>query len=117
LKKTFRPEFLNRIDEIIVFHPLDEEHIKKIVSLMLENLASRLKQNGISIEVSDNAKTFIAKKGFDPVYGARPLRRAIQNMIEDKIAEEILDGSIKPGQTVLVDVKDDNIVFTPVSAG
>ena len=117
LKKTFRPEFLNRVDEIIVFHPLDEEHIKKIVSLMLENLASRLKQNGISIEVSDNAKTFIAKKGFDPVYGARPLRRAIQNMIEDKIAEEILDGSIKPGQTVLVDVKDDNIVFTPVSAG
>ncbi|NSW92392.1 MAG: ATP-dependent Clp protease ATP-binding subunit [Firmicutes bacterium] len=115
LKKTFRPEFLNRVDEIIVFHPLDQEHIKQIVGLMLENLAARLKQNGISIEVTDNAKAFIAKKGFDPIYGARPLRRAIQNMIEDRLAEEMLDGTIKAGDNVLVDVNEENIVFTPVN--
>ncbi|NLC67510.1 MAG: ATP-dependent Clp protease ATP-binding subunit [Clostridiaceae bacterium] len=113
LKKTFRPEFLNRVDEIIVFHPLDEEHIKQIVGLMMDNFAARLKQNGISIEVTDNAKTFIAKKGFDPVYGARPLRRTIQNMIEDRIAEEMLEGTIKPGNKVLIDADGEKILLTP----
>jgi ATP-dependent Clp protease ATP-binding subunit ClpC len=112
LKKTFRPEFLNRVDEIIVFHPLDEEHIKQIVGLMLNNLAVRLKQNEIGIEVSDEAKTFIAKKGFDPVYGARPLRRSIQNMIEDKMAEEMLEGSIKAGDSVLIDLDEEKIIFS-----
>ncbi|HOJ12200.1 MAG TPA: ATP-dependent Clp protease ATP-binding subunit [Clostridiales bacterium] len=113
LKKTFRPEFLNRIDEIIVFHPLYEEHIKQIVSLMIDKLAGRLKQNGISIEVTDNAKTLLAQKGYDPVFGARPLRRSIQGMIEDRLAEEILEGKVNTGDTVLVDKdpEEDKIVF------
>jgi ATP-dependent Clp protease ATP-binding subunit ClpC len=79
---------------------------------MLNNLAVRLKQNEIGIEVSDEAKTFIAKKGFDPVYGARPLRRSIQNMIEDKMAEEMLEGSIKAGDSVLIDLDEEKIIFS-----
>ena len=111
LKKTFRPEFLNRVDEIIVFHPLEEEHIKQIVGIMINKIAERLKQNGINMEVTDNAKVLIAKKGFDPVFGARPLRRAVQNMIEDKIAEEMLDGNVKAGDNILVDAIGDEIVI------
>ncbi len=111
LKKSFRPEFLNRIDEIIVFHPLDEEHIKKIVGLMTDILAKRLKQSDIKLEVSDAAKTFLAKKGFDPVYGARPLRRSIQSMIEDRLAEEMLEGKVKTGDSVLVDLEEEKLVF------
>jgi ATP-dependent Clp protease ATP-binding subunit ClpC len=111
LKKTFRPEFLNRVDEIIVFHPLEEEHIKQIVGIMINKIAERLKQNGINMEVTDNAKVLIAKKGFDPVFGARPLRRAVQNMIEDRIAEEMLDGNVKAGDNILVDAIGDEIVI------
>lgn len=111
LKRTFRPEFLNRVDEIIVFHPLSEEHIKEIVSLMIDNLAKRLKQNAITIEVSDTAKTFLAKKGFDPIFGARPLRRAIQNMVEDRLAEEMLESKVKTGDHVYVDVEKDDLVL------
>lgn len=111
LKKTFRPEFLNRIDEIIVFHPLDEEHIKKIVGLMLDTLAKRLQQNAITIEVTEAAKENLAKKGYDPIYGARPLRRAIQSMVEDRLAEEMLEGKVKTGDRVLIDVKDNDLVL------
>ncbi len=110
LKKTFRPEFLNRVDEIIVFHPLEEEHIRKIVELMLEGLAGRLRQNDIELEVSDEAKNFLAKKGFDPVYGARPLRRSIRSLVEDRIAEEMLEENIAPGDRVLVTLEDDRLV-------
>jgi len=112
LKRTFRPEFLNRIDEIIVFHPLTEENIKDIVSLMLDTLAKRLKQNGITIEITDEAKNLLAKKGYDPVYGARPLRRAIQSMVEDKLAEEMLEGRVSKGDTVLIEVKNGDLSFT-----
>ncbi len=111
LKRTFRPEFLNRVDEIIVFHPLSEEDIKQIVSLMIDSLAKRLKQNAITIEVSDTAKTFLAKKGFDPIFGARPLRRAIQNMVEDRLAEEMLESKVKTGDHVYVDVEKDDLVL------
>lgn len=111
LKRTFRPEFLNRVDEIIVFHPLSEEHIKQIVSLMIESLAGRLKQSSISIEVSDEAKLFLAKKGFDPIFGARPLRRSIQNMVEDKLAEEMLEGKVKSGDRLFVDIKEEQLIF------
>jgi ATP-dependent Clp protease ATP-binding subunit ClpC len=111
LKKTFRPEFLNRIDDIIVFHPLEEEHIKEIVGLMINVLAKRLKQNNITINVSDSAKDFIAKKGFDQVYGARPLRRSIQSMIEDKLAEEMLEGRVKTGDEVFIDLEGDKLVL------
>lgn len=111
LKRTFRPEFLNRIDEIIVFHPLDEEHIKRIVGIMIDSLAKRLKQNDIIIEVTDDAKAFLAKKGFDQAYGARPLRRSIQSLVEDRLAEEMLEGKVKHGDKVLVDLKDDHLVL------
>ncbi len=111
LKKTFRPEFLNRVDEIIVFHPLDEEHIKQIVGLMLENLVNRLKQNSIELIVADEAKAVLAKKGFDPTYGARPLRRAIQSMVEDRIAEEMLEGKIKTGDRVVLEADGDSLVL------
>ncbi|MCX7774284.1 MAG: ATP-dependent Clp protease ATP-binding subunit, partial [Clostridia bacterium] len=110
LKRTFRPEFLNRVDEIIVFHPLAEEHLKHIVGLMIESLAKRLKQSAIDLEVSDDAKAFLAKKGFDPVYGARPLRRAIQSMVEDKLAEEMLEARVKNGDSVRVEIENDELV-------
>ncbi|HHV59612.1 MAG TPA: ATP-dependent Clp protease ATP-binding subunit [Clostridiaceae bacterium] len=111
LKRTFRPELLNRIDEAIVFHPLNESHIRQIVTLMLKNTASRLRQNGIYIEVSEEAKDFLAKKGFDKVFGARPLRREIQRLVEDRLAEEMLEGRIKSGDTVEVLVENDDLVL------
>ncbi|MDP4092310.1 MAG: ATP-dependent Clp protease ATP-binding subunit [Bacillota bacterium] len=111
LKKTFRPEFLNRVDEVIVFHPLDEEHIKKIVGLMVDSLAKRLKQNDIELEVTDDAKGFLAKKGFDQVFGARPLRRSIQSLVEDRLAEEMLEGKVKAGDNVRIDLSGDELVL------
>jgi ATP-dependent Clp protease ATP-binding subunit ClpC len=113
LKKAFRPEFLNRVDEIIVFHQLDKEHIKQIVTLMLDGLQTRLKAKNLTIKVSEEAKDFLVEKGFDIVYGARPLRRVIQNMVEDKIAEGILDGKIKDGDTILVEMEKGEIVVRP----
>ena len=106
LKKTFRPEFLNRVDEAIVFHQLEEDHILKIVDLMVKDLSGRLKGLQIELEISQDAKKLIAKEGFDRVYGARPLRRAIQNMIEDKLSEEMLNGSIKEGDSVIIHERD-----------
>lgn len=111
LKKTFRPEFLNRVDDIIVFHPLDEENIKGIVDIMVNALAKRLAQNGITLVSGDDTRTYLAKKGFDPVFGARPLRRYIQSMVEDKIAEKMLEGTIKPGDTVKAEVSGDSLEF------
>jgi len=105
-EKSFRPEFLNRIDESIVFHPLDETHIAQIVSLMSEDLRKRLKQQEIDFSLTEEAKKFLAKEGYDPTYGARPLRRAIQKHIEDRLSEELLRGTIKKGDTVLIDEKD-----------
>ena len=111
LKKTFRPEFLNRVDEIIVFHQLQEEHIRKIVDLMLKSLLVRIKEMNINLEITDKARAFLAEKGYDQAYGARPLRRAIQKMVEDQLSEEMLKGKIKPGSEVLVDVEDDKLIF------
>lgn len=111
LKRTFRPEFLNRIDEIIVFHALNEEHIRQIVSLMINEVNDRLKENEINIEVTDKAKDLLAKKGFDPMFGARPLRRAIQKMVEDRLSEELLKGNISKGDTVLIDEQDGELTF------
>lgn len=110
LKKNFRPEFLNRIDDIIVFHQLDEEEIKQIAALMLNTLKKRLAENGITAEFTDEAVSHIAKEGFDPVYGARPLRRAIQSKIEDLLAEKMLESHIKSGDTITVDVSDGELV-------
>lgn len=106
LKKHFRPEFLNRIDDIIVFHQLDEAQIKQIAELMLETLKHRLKENGIEADFTDAAVSLIAKEGFDPVYGARPLRRAIQSKLEDLLAEKMLENNVKAGDHITVDVLD-----------
>ncbi len=111
LKKHFRPEFLNRIDDTIVFHQLGEDEIKKIASLMLDTLKNRLAENGITAEFSDEAITQIAKEGFDPVYGARPLRRAIQSRIEDLLAEKMLENNIKSGDSITIDVVDGELVI------
>jgi ATP-dependent Clp protease ATP-binding subunit ClpC len=106
LKKSFRPEFLNRIDESIVFHPLEQSHISEIVTLMAEELRKRLRQQDIDFSLTDSAKAFLAKEGFDPAYGARPLRRAIQKHIEDRLSEELLRGNIKKGDSVHINEKD-----------
>ncbi|MFZ5651283.1 MAG: ATP-dependent Clp protease ATP-binding subunit [Bacillota bacterium] len=111
LKRTFRPEFLNRIDETIVFHPLTREHIKEIVGLMVREVASRIKENDIHLEVTDGAKEFLAAEGFDENYGARPLRRAIQRQIEDRISEELLKGAVRQGDHVLIDREGDSLAI------
>jgi len=106
LKKAFRPEFLNRIDETIVFHSLDEAHIEQIVTLMSDELRKRLNEQDIDFSLTENAKKFLAKEGFDPTYGARPLRRAIQKHIEDRLSEELLKGNIAKGDKLVIDEKD-----------
>lgn len=111
LKKQFRPELINRIDDIIVFHKLEDEDIKKIIDIMLVQVQNRLSTQNIKIDIDQSVKDLIAKKGVDTNYGARPLRRAIQNMLEDKIAEAILDGVIKPKKKAKAVVKDDKIVI------
>ncbi len=112
LKRTFRPEFLNRIDEIIVFHSLNKEHIKNIVSLMIKDLSKRLEQMNIKIDLDDKAKELLADEGFDPVYGARPLQRAIRRKIEDRLSEEILKGSIEKSDTIKISAEDKELVFS-----
>jgi ATP-dependent Clp protease ATP-binding subunit ClpC len=107
LKQHFRPEFLNRVDEIIVFHQLAESEILRIVDLMVGQIEERLKDKDMGIELTQAAKELVAKRGFDPVLGARPLRRALQRDVEDMLAEKILFGEVKPGELVLVDVEDD----------
>ena len=111
LKKQFRPEFINRIDDIIVFHKLNNEDINKIMEIMLKQVQKRLELQNYKVEIDDSAKELIAKKGVDNNYGARPLRRSIQNMLEDKIAEAILDGIIRPGKKAVATAKDDEIVI------
>ncbi len=111
LKKTFRPEFLNRIDEVIVFHSLKEEDIKEIVSIMIRGLEARMAKLDINIKVTENTINEISKKGFDPVYGARPLERTITKMIEDQLAEEILRGNISKEDKIIVDYRDNKLVF------
>ena len=109
LKKEFKPEFLNRIDEIIVFHKLEGEQIRKIVDLLINNVCKLMKEQNIELKVDDKAKDLIAKKGVDEAYGARPLKRAIQTMVEDKIADAMLDGKVKG--KINVTAKDDEIII------
>lgn len=112
VKRLFRPEFLNRIDETIVFHSLNEEHLKQIVGIMCNELSTRVqKQMNIKLTVRESVKKFIAEKGNDKKYGARPLRRAIQNELEDKLAEAILDGKVKAGSNVVVSVSKGEVTF------
>ncbi|MDR1431732.1 MAG: AAA family ATPase, partial [Propionibacteriaceae bacterium] len=104
LKQHFRPEFLNRVDETVVFHQLSTTDIEQIVTLMVSQIEDRLRDKDMGIELTPAAKALIAKRGFDPILGARPLRRAIQRDLEDILAEKILFSEIKPGEIVLVDV-------------
>ena len=111
LKRTFRPEFLNRVDEIIVFHALNKEHIKEIADIMLKELRNQLKEMNMELEITPEAKDFLAEKGFEPDFGARPLRRAIQRYIENPLSEEMLKGRFKEGAKIIVDLVDGELVF------
>ena len=110
LKKAFRPEFLNRVDEMIVFHSLEKEHLREIVSLMSNELTKRLAEHDIVLELTDEAKLKITDVGYDPEYGARPLRRALQKHVEDRLSEELLGGMVLTGGKVIVDVEDGEFV-------
>ncbi|MCS7246398.1 MAG: ATP-dependent Clp protease ATP-binding subunit [Thermomicrobium sp.] len=116
LKQTFRPEFLNRIDAVIVFHPLTPEHVRQIVELELKRIRKQLAEQQIGLQVTDAAKDLLAQRGYDRQFGARPLRRIIQNLIEDPLAEAILAGRFKAGSTVLIDVRDDLLTIEPADA-
>jgi ATP-dependent Clp protease ATP-binding subunit ClpB len=116
LRATFRPEFLNRIDETVVFHPLSREHLSEIVGLQLGRLEERLAERGIRIELTDAAKEFLAEAGWDPTYGARPLKRAIQRLVENPLAMRLLDNEFADGDTLLVDVRDGELVFEKARA-
>jgi ATP-dependent Clp protease ATP-binding subunit ClpB len=108
----FRPEFINRVDEMVVFHPLDRDQIRMIAGIQLGNLRKRLESHGFGLDFSDAALDTVGEAGFDPVYGARPLKRAIQNEIENPLAQKILAGDYATGETISVDVEDGRFVFT-----
>jgi len=111
VKKTFRPEFLNRIDATVVFHGLTKEHIRKIVELMISQTIDSVKEKNITLEITEAAKDLLGDKGYDPVFGARPLRRTIQEMVENQLSEALLHGDFLPGDTVVVDREDERIVI------
>ncbi len=117
LKSTFRPEFLNRVDEIVQFHPLNKEQIKEIVGIQLNRVQKLVQAQGYTLEVSEAAKQFLADRGFDPDYGARPLKRTIQKQLQDPLALALLSGDFKVGDTIRVDIGKDGLEFTPVLVG
>jgi len=114
-KKTFRPEFLNRVDDIIVFHKLTKDDLKKIIDIEITEVTRRLHEKKIELSISKDTVQFLIEKGYDPIYGARPLRRAIQNYVENILAEEILLGKFKEGDKILANVRADRIVFEKTS--
>jgi ATP-dependent Clp protease ATP-binding subunit ClpB len=114
LRATFRPEFLNRIDEIVLFQPLTREQLAEIVELQLRRLEDRLAERGIHIELTGAAKEFLAEAGWDPTYGARPLKRALQRLVENQLAMRLLDGEFGDGDTIRVDVADGELTFEKV---
>lgn len=116
LKQTFRPEFLNRIDEVVIFQPLTQEHLKLIIELMMKDVRKRLEDRKIGVELTDKAKEWLIKEGFDPVYGARPLRRAIQRSLENPLSKKILGSEFKEGDKVLVDVGGEGLTFSLMAA-
>jgi ATP-dependent Clp protease ATP-binding subunit ClpB len=107
----FRPEFINRIDDVVVFHPLDAEHIRRIVDIQLEYLRRRLAERDITLVLSPEARDRLAQAGFDPVYGARPLKRAIQQQLENPLAQRILRGDFGPGDAIRVGAAGDGLAF------
>jgi ATP-dependent Clp protease ATP-binding subunit ClpC len=115
LKNTFRPEFLNRVDSTVVFHALSREHIHEIVDLMLRDVDAQLSFKGVTLEVTDAAKEWLGDRGYDETFGARPLRRLIQNEIEDRLSEALQEGQFGPGDRVVIDCADDEITLKCVS--
>ena len=111
VKKTFRPEFLNRVDEIIVFHELTEEQLRHIVDLMVKDLQQRLAERKLGVDLTEEAKSWLAKEGYDPLYGARPLRRAIERYVENPLSNKVLSGEFKEGDTIVVDMGDEGLTF------
>ncbi len=116
VKKTFRPEFLNRIDDIIVFHELTEEQLRSIIDLLVEDLQKRLSDRKLEVELTEAAKSWLAKEGFDPLFGARPLRRAIERYVENPLSTKLLRGEFSPGDTIIVGCGDDGLTFTTRAA-
>jgi len=111
LKKSFRPEFLNRIDEIVIFHRLSKEAVKAIVDLQMKDIGARLAEMGISIQLTEAGRDWLAEKGYDPVFGARPLRRTLQRMVESPLSRRLLRGEFSAGDTIVIDVEDDELIF------
>ncbi len=111
VKKTFKPEFLNRLDDLIVFHSLTKEHLFKIVEIELKEVMERLKEQGVDIELDSGAKELLIEKGFDPVFGARPLKRTIQRFLEDPLAEEIIAKKFDKKKQLKVSIKNGNLIF------
>jgi ATP-dependent Clp protease ATP-binding subunit ClpC len=117
LKKVFRPELLNRIDEVIVFHKLTREEIMTIVELLMKRLRDQMGEHEAAIELTESAKELLVDKGYDPTMGARPLRRAIQRFIEDPLADFVLGRSLEPGSTILIDRKNEDEVDITIIPG
>jgi ATP-dependent Clp protease ATP-binding subunit ClpB len=117
VRVAFRPEFINRLDEIVVFHPLEEDQIRAIARIQIGYLKDRLADRDMQLDLSDAALDLLGEAGFDPVYGARPLKRAIRAQLENPLAQEILAGQFRPGDTVTVDAQDGKLVFGSVVEG
>ncbi|NUN98413.1 MAG: ATP-dependent Clp protease ATP-binding subunit, partial [Candidatus Omnitrophica bacterium] len=111
LRRTFRPEFLNRVDDVVIFHPLEESHTREIIDILLADIAARFKGGTTSLSLTEEARNFLLEKGFDPVYGARPLKRVLQKYVEDPLADELLKGRIFEHTEILVDLAEGELVF------
>jgi ATP-dependent Clp protease ATP-binding subunit ClpB len=111
LREHFRPEFLNRVDEVVIFHPLDRDDLRKIVDIQTAQLTKRLAERGIELTMTEAAENYLALRGYDPVFGARPLKRTIQKRVLDPLALRVLDGTFRDGDRVRVDLKQGELVF------
>ena len=114
LKHHFRPEFLNRVDEVLIFHKLDEAHMESIVRIQLARFNELLAQQGLAVEATDDAARLLARHGFDPDFGARPRKRAIQHLVQDPLANLVLSGEVGPDQTIRLEVKNGELILSPI---
>jgi ATP-dependent Clp protease ATP-binding subunit ClpB len=112
LRASFRPEFLNRVDEVVIFEPLSRKHIAQIVDIQVDRMRKLLEEKRLELELTDGARSFLAERGYDPTFGARPLKRAIQRSLQDPLALKVLAGEFLPGDTVLVDAGRDELRMT-----
>ena len=116
IRDSFRPELLNRIDDIVSFHPLQPDHLRQIIDLMIDHVQQRMTEQRMTLQVTDAARALLVKRGYDPVYGARPLRRAVQTLLEDLLAEAILQGTFAPGDTIIADVSNEQLTVNTSNA-